>query len=265
MSTIIKVNEIEYTIPTSWDDITVGQQIEISEVSGRDESFRNLHLVTTYTGIPLDLVKKMNINQFKSILKLMEFLSKPIKTTVIKNFNHNGKTYQLADSLLKGETQDFLSIEGILKKFKDNQTKALPYIIAIVCKKEGETLDSFDVWDRGEEFKTLPYSIAHNIWFFFVQTERALSINIKQFLEVQDKVLEASLSYSESILKKSDGRGLFSRLVKVYLMWYIRYTRKNFKIFLIGIPYETSNKNSNPESMKSKLSNLVKKVRDKFK
>lgn len=261
----IKVNDVEYSVPSSWDEVTIAQQIEISEVKDRDEDFRNLHLISTYTGVPLDLVKRMNINQFKSVIKLLEFLSQPIQNKVINSFTFNGKTYQIADSLLRGETQDFLSIEGVLKKFKDNQVKALPYIIAIVAKQEGETLDSFDVHKRAEEFKSLPYTIANNIWFFFVQTEKVLSISTKQYLAIQDKVLEASLSYSESIVKQSDGRGLYRKLLKIYLLWYIKSTRKSWTLFLTITPYASSSQNLIKPSVKSRLSNLVKRIKDKFK
>ncbi len=261
----ITVNDVEYNVPTKWEDITVQQQIEITEVANRDETFRNLHMISTYTGIPLELVKKMNINQFKSVLNLMKFLAEPIENKVVSSFTFNGKTYQVADSLLKGETQDFLSIEGILKKYKDNQSKALPYIIAIVAKQQGETLDSFDVHKRAEEFKNLPYTVANNIWFFFAQTERVLSISTKQYLAIQDKVLEESLSYTESMLKQSDGQGLYKRLLRTSLLWYIKSIRKSWTNFLTSTQSESSTTNSNQKSKKSRLKSLVEKVRSKFK
>lgn len=261
----IKVNDVEYSVPSSWDEVTIAQQIEISKVVDRDEQFRNLHMISTYTGVPLDLVRRMNINQFKSVVEIMTFLSKPIPNKIIKSFTHNGNEYFIADSLLRGETQDFLSVEGLLKKYKNNQTEALPYIVAIIAKKSGETLDNYDPWARGIEFMTLPYSTVHSIWFFFAQTEKVLSLNTKQFLEIQDKVLEASLSYSESIVKQSDGQGLYRKLLKTYLLWYIKSIRKSYRNFSIGIPLESSNKNLTVKSKKSRLSNLVKKVKDKFK
>lgn len=252
----ISVNDVKYKVPQSWDDITIAQQIEISEVVNRDEQFRNLHLVSTYTGIPLDLVKRMNINQFKQVLDIMKFLTVPYKPKIIKSFTHNGKEYFLADSLLAGETQDFLSIEGILKRYKDNQTKALPYVIAIVAKQNSEKLDDYDVWKRGEEFKTLPYSVANNVWFFFAQTEKALSINIKQFLGIQDKVMEASLSYSESTLKQSVGQTWLKKLLKATLLLYIRFIRKSWKNFSTTIQSEPSKENWRQRFKKRILSKL---------
>jgi hypothetical protein len=228
---IIKVNDIEYNIPTSWDEITIGQQIEISELVNRDESFRNIHMISTYTGIPMEILQRMNINDFKKILNIMKFLKEEHNPVVIKSFVHKGNIYFLADSMLKGETQDFLSIEGILKRFKDNPTKALPYIVAITCKRQGETLTDYDAVQRGEEFLDLPYSTVNNIWFFFAETGNMLSNSIKQYLSLQDKAMEASLSYSESMVKQSDGQGLYKKLAKTYLLWYIKSTRKSWKNF----------------------------------
>lgn len=263
--TTIKVNNEEYNVPSSWSDVTIAQQIEIAEMVNRDDQFRNLHMISTYTGIPIELVKKMNINQFKSILNIMTFLSEPIKNEVIKSFTFDGHEYFIAPSILAGETQDFLSVEGLMNRFKDNQTKALPYIIAVIAKRKGETLDNYDPWTRGEQFKNLPYSVAHNIWFFFAQTEAILSIDIKQFLAVQDKTMEASLSYSAHTLKKLDGLPLSKRLLRAILLLYMRFISKSYRSFSTGIQSTYLNKNLKKPSLMNRLSNLVKRVRDKFK
>lgn len=229
--TTIKINDIEYQIPTNWDDITLQQQIDVSIMRNRDEDFRTLFMIHTYTGIPMEILRKMNINHFKSILSLMSFLSENPKGKSIKHIDHNGNRYFLADSVLKGETQDFLSIEAVLKKYKDNQTMALPYIIAIVCKRQDETLSDYDAEQRAEEFKTLPYQTAMDVWFFFAQTERYFSQNIKAFLEVQGQVLEASLSYTESLMKKQVGLVWYKRFLRTILLLYMRYIRKDWTSF----------------------------------
>lgn len=260
--TTIKINDIEYNIPRSWDDITIRQQIEISKVRDRDDDFKNLHLVSTYTGIPLEIIRRMNINQFKSIIGLMPFISQDVPHSVIKDFTFNGETYHLLDSILQGQTQDFLSIEGVLKKFKNNQVEALPYIIAIVAKKKGETLDQFDVWKRGEQFMDLPYPLAQSIWFFFAQTEKTLSINTAQFLAIQDKVLEASLSYSENTLKRLDGLPLSKRLLRTTLLYYIRSTRKDWKNFWTGTQ-SVHSKQSWIKRFQTSISNSLKPKKDR--
>jgi hypothetical protein len=230
--TSIKVNDIEYKIPTSWDDITVQQQIEISKVVERDEEFRNVHMISTYTGIDMDLIRKMNINHFKKILHIMKFLKEPIENKVIKSIIHNGEEYFIADSILAGQTQDFLSIEGLMKKYSANQVEALPYVIAVIARKNGETIDSFDIYKRAEEFRTLPYSTANNIWFFFAVIEKAYSIDTKQSLVVMDQQLELTLNYSKNLLTQLDGLTLWKKLLRVILLLYIKYIRKSWKNFL---------------------------------
>lgn len=257
MSVKILVNDVQYEIPQNWSEITIAQQIEVSMVSERDEDFRNIHLISTYTGIPMDLIRKMNINQFRSILNLMTFISNPPENKIIQSFTHNGHEYFLADSMLKGETQDFLSIEGILRKFKDNQAQALPYVIAIICKRQGETLDSFDVYQRAEEFKTLSYQVASDVWFFFAQTERILSNNIQQFLVIQDRAMEASLDYSETMLKRQVGQGLFKRLLRTILVLYVRSIRKSWKSFLTT----TQSVPSSPNWIRRLVKNRLRKLR----
>jgi hypothetical protein len=254
----IKVNGVQYNIPTSWSDITLAQQIEISKVGQRDETFRNVHMISTYTGIPMDLIRRMNINDFKSILELLSFMAQPTDNKILRSFDHNEKTYFLADSILNGQTQDFLSVEGLLKKYKDNQVEALPYIIAIVAKQEKETLDDYDVYQRAEEFMNLPYSIAQNIWFFFVQTEKAYSLNIKQSLIAMDQVLETSLNYSENLVKQSDGQTWSRKLQKAILLLYIRSTRKSYRSFWTSIQSEPSKENWK-QRFKKNISKMLKR------
>ena len=147
-------------------------------------------------------------------------------------FEFNGHTYYLVDSLLKGQTQDYLSIQGVLKKYVDNQALALPFICAIVAKRNGETLDSFDVKERAVEFLGLPYSIAQSIWFFFVRTANVLQIRTPQSLEIINLQVERLLKLAESSLIRSVGQGMFKRSVRTILLFYIRYINKSWKNFL---------------------------------
>ncbi len=242
--TTIKVHDTEYDIPTSWYDVTVKQEIEIEQLKDRDEQFRYLHRTSVYTGIPIPILKKMNINQINAVNSLMKFLFTPIpKEETITTFEFKGHTYYLMDSIIAGETQDFLSNEGVIKHFKDNPEKALPYIIAVVAKRKGESLENYDVWKRGEEFLELPYPIAKSIWFFFAHIGTLLSIDTQRFLLLQDKVLEAQLNYSESTLKGLDGLPLYKRLLRTILLSYSRSLNKSWKTFLTSTQSEFSKQN----------------------
>lgn len=230
---VITYKEKNYSIPTSWDEVKLEQQIELTRFSARDETFRNLHLISTMTGIDIEEVKVMNINVLKDILHCLSFLSKTPELKKITEFEFNGEKYGILDSIIEGQTQDFFSIEGLLKKYKDNQAEALPYVIAVIAKKDGETLDKYDVIKRGEQFKNLPYPIAYSIWFFFVQTERTLPKDMESYLTLQNQTMEATLNYSEVMLKQSVGQGWYRKLVKAILLLYIRFIRKSWKNFLI--------------------------------
>jgi hypothetical protein len=249
----IIINEKEYNIPQSWNEVTLKQQIELSQIKDRDDLFKNLFMVQTYTGIPMEIVKKMNINEFKQILSNLKFLTEQPKSELIKDFKLNGNTYYVSDSLLKGETQDFLSIEAVLQKYKDNEVKALPYIIAVICKQKGESLDSYDVEKRALEFELLDYQTANNIWFFFAQTEVFFSKNIKFYLNLQDKQMTQSLNYTENIIKKSAGGGLWKKLHKAILLQYVKYISKSWKNFYHISSSETSKENSKIKFKKNQL------------
>jgi hypothetical protein len=238
---VIKVNDKKYNIPTEWNDITIGMQVMQSRFKQSDSRLYAAHFVNTYTGIPVEILKRMKVDDFKAILMKLKFLtSTKVEDNSVNFFEHKGIKYNVLSSLEKAETQDFLSIESLLQEFKDNQVEAMPYIIAILAKKPNESLDDYDVMERGREFMDLPYPMVAGIWVFFCQLGRISVINSPQFSNLQRVLIQQSLNYTENTLRKRAGLGLLKRLLKATLLLYIRYINKNLKNFLVTSPSETS-------------------------
>lgn len=177
----IKIDDVMYSLPSSWNDITIAKQIKAIDLnkSISNENIRILALVSAYADIPLDELKSMNVNRAKRIVEAMSFLQQPIPNIKepIKEFTFKGQTYYIAQNLMNQEFQDYVSWENILQQYKDEQHKAMNYLIAILAKRkksngELESMDDYDVNERAKEFEELSITIAERIKVFFGMPEK---------------------------------------------------------------------------------------------
>lgn len=234
-----KINGKEYNIPTQWNDVTVKIQLDVLKIT-RTDNFRELLMVSAYTGIELDLLKKMSRADFEAIRSQLEFVFIDIEDSPIENFVHNGHEYSLLPSMERAQTQDFITLESLMSNYQGKEHEALPYVVAVVAKREKETLFDYDVMERGKEFYSLPYPIAHNIYLFFCAYEKAFSPDLRAYLSLQHKKMQESLNYSESILRVSVGMGLWKKFLKVILLLYVRFIRKMWKSFFSSVLSESN-------------------------
>lgn len=96
----------------------------------------------------------------------LSFCSTPLNNKPVYEFELHDIKYKVLPTLLKAEFQDFLSIETILDNYKGKEYQALPYIIAVLAKRENETLDKYDLQERMKIFLDLPLTTANAIYLF---------------------------------------------------------------------------------------------------
>lgn len=228
-------NQTTIDIPTCWEDITLKQQLTVERlVSENEEEYKSLAIVAGYCNLTIDQVKKLHVNDIKKVLSQLTFIKSPISSDPISEFEYDGEKYFLIPTLLKGEFQDFLSIETLLENYKGKEYLALPYIIAIVAKKKNETLSDFTLESRAIHFENLPISIANKIWFFFALTAQ-LSIPDSQRMEQSNNQINESINSMSSTLKKQNGGGLLTRLLRVTLRFYLNFLKRNWNKYYSGL------------------------------
>lgn len=65
-----KINSIPYDIRTNWNEVTFDQYCEI--VKAKNISFADR--VSVYSGIPLDIVNQMSLNQMEDVMNFVSFM-----------------------------------------------------------------------------------------------------------------------------------------------------------------------------------------------
>ena len=116
--------KIEITIPTSWDDITVGNYIELRPVLSTDmnDVERVINILCVLTGKKREDIKQVSIKDYHKLVKQMKFLKTPLPKELKKRrFLIGGKWYEFkyhADKLLFGE---YINVMDILQCAKNNE------------------------------------------------------------------------------------------------------------------------------------------------
>lgn len=234
----IKIQDKEYSCPTKWDEITLKQQIKVSQDTQKIEhdSLKKIAILSGYADIDLNVLKKLPISELKELFESIAFINTPIPSTPIIEFDFNGSHYLIGQNMNDMEFQDFISIENVLQEYSGNTFNALPTIIAIMSKRrkpngQFESLDDYDVMQRSKEFEDLPISIANGISVFFYTSVRASSMATQLYsnpnLLVEMKVIE-----TESMLKQLVGRGWLMKCVYGILRICLKYIkRKQRRLF----------------------------------
>lgn len=167
----IKFNNKEYDIPTTWDEVTLDMQVKVSEVAALQSHVKMLGIIAGYTGIPVEELKSAKINKVSDLMAGLTFMKTEIPVNKKLEWEFEDEVYSVDKNLTEMQFQDFISVQTILAENEKNYYSALPIVVAILCKKKGETLDDFDVYERAKVMGRMPISVASLIAAFFLLNE----------------------------------------------------------------------------------------------
>jgi hypothetical protein len=231
------------SVPESWTDVTIKQQLQVERLAKDNPDFKSLAIIAGYCGIDILEVKRMSLQDIKGILDKLGFINSPQSKDPIHEFEFKGVKYSIMRTLLKSEFQDFLSLETVIQNHKDNLYNALPTIVAILAKKEGESLDQFDIEERAKLFQELPITIAHRVYVFFCLVAMMSSTDSHKMLAHQDRGIQELLKNMNDTLTRPASGGLLMRLLKVTLRSYLKFLKRKWKRFYSGLPLEAGKQN----------------------
>jgi len=268
MKTIQFLNK-KYIIPESWDDVTLKMQMEVSSVAAQQTYVKTLGILAGYTGIPVEELKTAKISDLERVMKSMTFLQTPIPEAPVFNFNFNGKNYVVQENILEQQFQDYVAIQTAIGEYGENKWMVTPYILAIMCKHDKETLDDFDINTRAKEFEELPISIANGISTFFL-SNLTVSKSIMMFSlpEVQESIIQSKineLKHSVEQLRKQRGGNLLIRLWTMILRKYIKSLECHLAKYYNLPASKHSKKKWKPTSMILPLKKLIGKIKNRVK
>lgn len=129
----------KWTVPTSWDEITLKQFQEIEKYySDKDKDFDIREVLHIFTNKTEDEINALPITFTNELMNKLMFLKDKPKEVEPKAFVEiDGEKYGI-NVMEKLKTGEFVAIDTILK----NDTHDYISIFAVLCRKDGEIFDS---------------------------------------------------------------------------------------------------------------------------
>ena len=243
----IQLNKVKYECPTSYEEVTLRMRMKVEDDAEKiidNPTLKRIAYISGYCNIPIEVLKETPMDKIGKIFKHLQFLSEELPTKAITTFEYKGEKYYVMPTLEKGQFQDFVSLDTATSAHKDDAHNALPLVLAILCKKEGETLDDYDVEERAKHLMDLPMTIVEplRVFFWTIGKSSQLSIQLSS-MEGKELLLNAKANVLHDTLNKQVGGGLLMRLQRGMLRRWIQYLQNHWTKFFNSIRSKSSKEN----------------------
>lgn len=225
----ITFNNKKYQAPECWCDITIRMTMEVSKLDKLIPDAPLITIISSYTGIPVRELTTSKKDEVNEIIDILSFIYTAYTPTPRYEFEFKGEKFLCESDMMQQKFGDWVSLQTIIYKNKENPVDGLARMIAVLCKKEGESIDDLNVDEREEYFKDLPLTIAKDVESFFLHSQIAYKAISQLYLveEEQKKSILLQLKELKNIMKLRKAQsGMFSRtrlLIGYYqiYLWYL--------------------------------------------
>lgn len=216
------INEKEYTLKSSWYDLTIQDAINVVSHELDEERHNFLlendeleyddhtteyqkNVIVELSNCPKEILDKLDktyisvlfINVKTIVLYLYKYNFEKHEMVGVEEINFKGTIYRIPESLrvngedilmFKEPSKNVLEVSNLMKlieEMSEKGVKLLPYVVAIYLRE----LDTQDLYDdeivnkRAEVFHQLPLWIAYEVFFFTYVSMCNSAIALKIFLE----------------------------------------------------------------------------------
>jgi hypothetical protein len=209
-----------------------------------NEAIKKIAYISGYANIPIEVLKQTPMAKIHKLFKYLEFTNDPLPEKPITEFTFKGEHYTVMESLRKGQFQDFISCQTALEQHQDNLHKALPIIFAVLAKKEGESLDDYDLIKRAKLFEELPMTIVEPLRVFFYSIGKTSQLtSLLSSMEGKQLLINAKVSVLKNTLRQQVGMVWWQNWLRLMLLRLVMFYEKNVNKFFISIQSKSSKKN----------------------
>lgn len=183
----LKLENKTHLLPTSWEEVTLEKFQKICKLNTTNKLNYYVQLLNIFTEIDEKILINLKANQFKEIIKELDFIfNEKLEDVFVNNFKIGEDKYVLKDfnTLTLGEQ---VSLETLIEK-NDNIQNA-HYFFAILFKKNNEEELNFDeLEDRANSIKeNLSITQINKVLIFFFNCVKTYISNMKNFLEYKEQ------------------------------------------------------------------------------
>ncbi|MDB4158027.1 hypothetical protein N9609_00900 [bacterium] len=193
--------EVKIQIPTSLNEITLGQYQEFSKLDSKKESDVLLKMVEIFCKVPVEVVRSMKANDIKDICEVINTMF-DVEHQLINRFQLGGQDFGFIPDLENMSFGEYVDLDTFIGD-TDNLHRAMNVLFRPIDLKQGSryTLKDYDP-DTNESAKDYPLDAVFGAMVFFYALGKDLSIAI---LNSSSKQNEENLVQYLGSLPNGDG------------------------------------------------------------
>ena len=193
--------EVKIQIPTTLNEITLGQYQEFSKLDSKKESDVLLKMVEIFCKVPVEVVRSMKANDIKDICEVINKMF-DVEHQLINRFQLGGQDFGFIPDLENISFGEYVDLDTFIGD-TDNLHRAMNVLFRPIDLKQGSryTLKDYDP-DTNESAKDYPLDACFGAMVFFYALGKDLSIAI---LNSSSKQNEENLAQYLGSLPNGDG------------------------------------------------------------
>ena len=198
----------EWNVPTSWDEVTLGQLQALDALNGSTPSLSQV--VGVLSGRPADEVAALPVQFANALLARMSFITERPEIEPSVSCEIGGERYSVnvVEDMKLGEV---VAVETVLSADKDD----VAGVLAVVCRKGGEVYDSeFEnkvVEERKKMFLDAPCTkVLPVVAFFLLRWELSENCS-RRYSAMKEEALNLTQTCIDSLASSTVGIGSLSR------------------------------------------------------
>tara|TARA_R110000751_G_scaffold306292_1_gene424338 strand:- start:465 stop:1109 length:645 start_codon:yes stop_codon:yes gene_type:complete len=193
--------EVKIQIPTTLNEITLGQYQEFSKLDSKKESDVLLKMVEIFCKVPVEVVRSMKANDIKDICEVINKMF-DVEHQLINRFQLGGQDFGFIPDLENISFGEYVDLDTFIGD-TDNLHRAMNVLFRPIDLKQSSryTLKDYDP-DTNESAKNYPLDACFGAMVFFYALGKDLSIAI---LNSSSKQNEESLAQYLGSLPNGDG------------------------------------------------------------
>lgn len=193
--------EVKIQIPTTLNEITLGQYQEFSKLDSKKESDVLLKMVEIFCKVPVEVVRSMKANDIKDICEVINKMF-DVEHQLINRFQLGGQDFGFIPDLENISFGEYVDLDTFIGD-TDNLHRAMNVLFRPIDLKQGSryTLKDYDP-DTNELAKDYPLDACFGAMVFFYALGKDLSIAI---LNSSSKQNEENLAQYLGSLPNGDG------------------------------------------------------------
>ena len=190
------INYGEIKVPTSWDEVSVKQYIDISRLNKEDKSPELIDMMPILINKDKDYVMSLPLEFLDKILEKLTFITKEPDVKPSNEIKIGKDTYVInyQEKLKVGE---YLAADAAIKEDDKNIAK----LLAILCRKKDELFDTDFTTnllnDRIKMYEEQPITKVLPLFFFYAGTLQSLTESFYLVFKYKGKHKPHSREYRE--------------------------------------------------------------------